>query len=239
MQGRVSMAWDIGQLRRYISIQYLYAMPVRKDIPYREGLFFITFTCYKWQQLIDQTTGYDLVYGWFDYLKKQNHRIAGYVIMPNHLHALIDFSSTAKKINTIIGDGKRFMAYEIIKRLREADKTDVLEILEKGVATTRKEKGKLHEVWEESFDWKICETAEFAYQKLIYMHNNPCSGKWNLAEDIARYEHSSARYYITGKHAGYIVTDIETIFSEKYAADELIKNKGEEKIIDEKRQMSS
>lgn len=150
--------------------------------------------------LIEQSNGYDLVYGWFDYLKKQNYRIAGYVIMPTHLHALIDFSTTAKKINTIIGDGKRFMAYEIVKRLKEAGKTDMLEALEKAVATKRKEKGKLHEIWEESFDWKICETAEFAYQKLIYMHNNPCSGKWKLVEDITKYEHSSARYYITGKY---------------------------------------
>jgi hypothetical protein len=106
----------------------------------------------------------------------------------------------------------------------------VLKALEKGVAAKRKEKGKLHEVWGESFDWKICETAEFAYQKLIYMHNNPCSGKWKLVEDIAKYEHSSARYYITSKHAGYIVTDIETIFSERYAADELFKNKIKEKV---------
>lgn len=232
----MSRPWDIGRLRRYASIQYLYDMPVRKDIPYCEGLLFITFTCYKWQQLIDQTNSYDLVYGWFDYLKKQNHRIAGYVIMPNHLHALIDFSATAKKINTIIGDGKRFMAYEIIKRLQKTGKTDILTALEKGVATKRKEKGKLHEVWEESFDWKICETAEFAYQKLIYMHNNPRSGKWKLVEDTTKYEHSSARYYITGRHAGYMVTDIEAIFSERYAADELLKIKEK---IDKKGRMSS
>jgi len=144
-------------------------MPVRKDIPYNEGLFFITFTCYKWLPLIEQTNGYDLVYNWFDYLKKQNHRIAGYVIMPNHVHALIDFTRTTKKINTVIGDGKRFMAYEIIKRLKEAGQTDVLALLEKAVTAKSKDKGKNHEVWEESFDWKICETIEFTYQKLMYM----------------------------------------------------------------------
>ena len=121
-------------------------MPVRKDIPHCEGLFFITFTCYRWQPLIDQTNSYDLVYGWFDYLKKQNHRIAGYVVMPNHLHALIDFSATAKRINTIIGNGKRFIAYEIIKRLQRAGKTDVLTALEKGVAARGRKNGKLHEV---------------------------------------------------------------------------------------------
>ena len=58
--------------------------------------------------LLEQTNSYDLIYKWFDYLKQQNHRIAGYVIMPNHIHVLIDFVTSTKKINTIIGDGKRF-----------------------------------------------------------------------------------------------------------------------------------
>lgn len=35
--------------------------------------------------------------------------------MPNHIHALISFAETGQRINTIIGNGKRFMAYEIIK----------------------------------------------------------------------------------------------------------------------------
>lgn len=190
-------------------------MPVRKDIPYHQGMFFITFTCYKWLSLIEQTNSYDLVYGWFDYLKDQNHRIAGYVIMPNHIHVMVDFSATAKKINKIIGDGKRFMAYEIIKRLEEAGKSEVLTMLEKAVTAKSKDKGKKHQVWEESFDWKICETEDFAYQKLLYMHNNPCSGKWKLVEDITKYEHSSARYYISGKHAGYEVIDVEEILVAK------------------------
>jgi REP element-mobilizing transposase RayT len=189
-------------------------MPVRRNTPYNQGLFFITFTCHKWLPLIDQTNTYDVVYNWFDYLKKQNHRIVGYVIMPNHIHVLIDFATSTKKINTIIGDGKRFMAYELINRLAEASKAEVLQKLEKAVSAKDKKNGKLHEVWKESFDWKYCETAKFAYQKLIYMHNNPCAGKWKLVEDIMKYEHSSARYYITGKHAGYKVVDVEEVMRE-------------------------
>ena len=190
-------------------------MPVRRDIPYSQGLFFITFTCHQWLPLIQQTNSYDLVYNWFDYLTKQNHRITGYVIMPNHVHVLIDFSKSAKKINTIIGDGKRFIAYDIINRLEKAGNTGILAQLEKAVSAKDKNNGKRHEVWKESFDWKYCETIDFAYQKLIYMHNNPCVGKWKLAEDITKYEHSSARYYITGKHAAYEVVDVEEIMKEK------------------------
>ena len=186
-------------------------MPVRRDIPYNQGLFFITFTCYKWLPLIAQTDGYDAVYKWFDYLKQQGHEVTGYVIMPNHVHAMIDFSASAKKPNTVIGDGKRFMAYDIINRLRQKNETETLQLLEQAVKSKDRKNGHRHEIWKESFDWKYCETAAFAYQKLLYIHNNPCTGKWNLAADITKYEHSSARFNISGKHAGYEVKDVEEV----------------------------
>ncbi|HEV8286373.1 MAG TPA: hypothetical protein VGQ09_18825 [Chitinophagaceae bacterium] len=69
-------------------------MPVRREIPYKQGIYFITFTCYRWLPLIELSNGYDLVYKWFDYLKTKNHFVTGYVIMPNHLHVLISFDKT-------------------------------------------------------------------------------------------------------------------------------------------------
>jgi len=45
--------------------------------------------------------------------------ITGYAIMPNHLHMLIAFSNSGKNINKIIGNGKRFMAYDIVGKLKE------------------------------------------------------------------------------------------------------------------------
>ena len=189
-------------------------MPVRREIPYNEGLYFITFTCYKWLPLIEITNSYEIVYRWFDYLKTQNHHVVGYVIMPNHIHVMISFSKTEKSINKIIGDGKRFMAYDIIKRLEEKELKPMLEKLEKAVSGTDKKRGKKHEVWEESFDWKFCETEKFANQKLVYMHNNPCAGKWKLVIDATKYEHSSARFYISGRHAAYEVKNIELLIVE-------------------------
>ncbi len=68
----------------------------------------------------------------------------GYVIMPNHLHALIDFSSSAESINTIVSNGKRFMAYKIVERLKEENNTDVLSQLRESVNSSDKDKGKIH-----------------------------------------------------------------------------------------------
>jgi REP element-mobilizing transposase RayT len=177
----------------------------KRQIPDNDGVYFITFTCHKWLPLFEITNSYDVVYKWFDYLKSKGHYIVGYVIMPNHVHALIGFSNSKTSINTIIGNGKRFMAYEIIKRLSEQKEVDLLEKLSLEVSKREEKRGKLHEVFEESFDWKECMSDKFIDQKLDYMHDNPCRGVWNLAESPADYLHGSAKFYLTGEQGVYQV----------------------------------
>ncbi len=117
-------------------------MPVKRTIPYSSGLLFITFTCHQWLPLIDIVNGYDIVYHWFDHLKNKGHFINGDIIMPNHVYALIGFVNTNQGINTIVGNGKRFMAYEIIHRLQQKGERELLQRLSNGIETKRKQNGK-------------------------------------------------------------------------------------------------
>jgi REP element-mobilizing transposase RayT len=186
-------------------------MAVKQSIPYNDGIYFITITCYKWMPLIELTNSYDLVYNWFDYLKSKEHYITGYVIMPNHVHALIGFQNAGKSINKIVGDGKRFIAYEIVNRLQAQNEFAILDQLNAAVEPADKLRGKKHEVWEDSFDWKDCRSHFFMNQKLEYMHVNPCTSKWNLALNPAEYLHSSARFYICGEQGVYRVTNVNQL----------------------------
>jgi REP element-mobilizing transposase RayT len=183
-------------------------VPTKQTIPYSFGTFFITFTCYQWLPLIEKVSGYNIIYNWFDYLKSKGHYINGYVIMPNHVHALISFIETDQDINTIVGNGKRFMAYEMIDLLEQNNETELLNRLANSVEEKRKQNNKKHEVWELSFDWKGCRTKQFISQKLDYIHNNPCRGKWNLCNSPAEYLHSSAKFYLSGEQGVYQVTNI-------------------------------
>jgi REP element-mobilizing transposase RayT len=64
-------------------------MPVRfKHDQQPSSFYFVTFTCYKWLSLFHEANAYDAVYKWFDSLSKNNIYVTGYVIMPNHVHAL-------------------------------------------------------------------------------------------------------------------------------------------------------
>jgi len=184
-------------------------MAVRKQINPNDGIYFITITCYKWLNLFSNTNSYDIVYRWFDYLKSKGHFVNAYVIMPNHLHVLLSFRCAHTSINRIIGNAKRLMAYQIIDRLTKRGSKSVIKILQSGVTESEREKGKKHQVFQASFDWKECFTDKFIYQKLDYIHKNPNSGKWSLSNDLANYDHSSAQFYLNGKQGLYPVTNVE------------------------------
>ncbi len=75
----------------------------------------------------------------------------------------------------------------------------ILDQLSAAVEPADRLRGKKHEVWEDSFDWKDCRSHFFVTQKLEYMHGNPCNAKWSLASNAVDYLHSSARFYICGE----------------------------------------
>jgi len=180
-------------------------MPVRKSITETEGVYFITFTCTNWLPLFKICNAYHAVYKWFDHLIEQGHYIIGYVIMPSHVHAIIAFTNTGKSINTIVSNGKRFLAYDLVKRLKEMNSNLILNELNNDLNNTEKKEGKIPGVFETSFDWKECRTEKFIQQKLNYIHWNPCKGN-KLVELPEQYIHSSAKFYITGEQGIYAVT---------------------------------
>lgn len=171
-------------------------MPVRFQHDQQpNSIYFLSFTCYQWLPLIEEVKAYDTVYKWFDSLHKKKTYVTGYTIMPNHLHVMLYFPQMPKSLNVVVGNAKRFMAYEIVKRLKEKKADDVLATLRSGVSANEAKKGQVHKVFESSFDAKECYSIKFIDQKIEYMHNNPVSGKWQLANDFTEYEHSSASYY--------------------------------------------
>src|SRR5215213_59294 len=140
-------------------------MPVRFQHDQNQNSFyFVTFTCYKWLNLFEIANAYDTVYKWFDHLYKNNIYVTSYVIMPNHVHVLLYFSQMPKSLNSIIGNAKRFIAYEIIKRLEEAKEEKLLVLLQTGVKESERKKGQIHKGFEDSFDAKQCYSKDFMLQ---------------------------------------------------------------------------
>ena len=191
-------------------------MALKKSRYDKDVFYFFTITCFKWLNLFEITYLYDHIYDWFDILKTKKIKLTAFVIMPNHMHAIIYFPSEKantkfkvgpdKSINQIIGTGKRFMAYEIVKRLKNHNEKEILELLIKGVKEEENIKGKIHQVFQPSFDLKVIVSGKFLVQKINYIHTNPVMKKWNLVEDYRKYQHSSAGFYELEDYKGYPVT---------------------------------
>jgi hypothetical protein len=103
-----------------------------------------------------------MVYKWFTILRDEfNADIIAYVIMPNHLQVIVHFKNEGFNLNTIVGNGKRFMAYEIINRLEIEKNTELLNHLESLLTARERKKGQLHKVFKDSFDAKAIFSAIF------------------------------------------------------------------------------
>ncbi|WP_426671341.1 transposase [Mucilaginibacter sp. McL0603] len=171
-------------------------MAIRTNHQITDSTWFITFTCFNWIPLFDITQSYDLIYNWLKLIdSKYDIKTLAYVIMPNHIHLLLEFGNDQLHLNTIISNGKRFMAYAIIQRLVAGHNHAMLNTLALACSEKEKAKGQLHKVFEPSFDAKPIYSMDFLYQKLDYIHHNPVSGKWNLCNEFTDYLHSSASYY--------------------------------------------
>lgn len=109
-------------------------MPVHKPVS-ETGIYFITFTCHQWLPLLELVNGYDCVYNWFTVLRDKGHIVTGNVIMPNHIHLLLHFEGGSSSLNTVVGNGKRFMTYEIVKRLKDANQTSLPDKSQRSVGT--------------------------------------------------------------------------------------------------------
>jgi hypothetical protein len=184
----------------------------------RSAFYFCTVTCYKWISLIDSSGLYDEIYKWFRLLPSFDSLISGFAIMPNHFHFLLYQEETAPLLNKIISNGKRFLAYRIVEELRNRNNIFLLNYLEQSVSLKESIKNnRIHKIFRTSFDAILCDSERMIENILDYIHFNPVSGKWKLAESYLDYPYSSARFYEFDEiHTGVNIVHYKDILDATY-----------------------
>jgi REP element-mobilizing transposase RayT len=162
------------------------------------AVYFATFTCHQWVPLFHELDAYDLIYEWMHIAHAKGYHFLGYVIMPNHVHLVIRVPEGGA-INTMLGNAKRFMAYELVQRLTAAGRQDLLARLQQGLRPSDIERGQKHRVFATSTDLIELFSGKMIEQKLKYIHANPVSKKWLLVDDAVEYPHSSFAFYVRGE----------------------------------------
>ncbi len=120
--------------------------------------------------------------------EKKGLKIFGYVIMPNHLHLIVN---AFKNIEGIIRDFKHFTANQIIQKLKEYKRQYILNLLH---LAGKQKYNQNYQVWEHKNYPEIIETEKFFIEKLRYIHDNPVKRGFVIRPEYWLY--SSARNYI-------------------------------------------
>ena len=113
------------------------------------SMYFCTFTFYNWMHLFEQTKSFDLVYNWFNILKNDKINTIAYVIMPNHVHCILYFPEAGFNLDKLLSNGKRFIAYKIVDRLKFANEIATLQILQDALTEREKKKKQLHKIFKD------------------------------------------------------------------------------------------
>ena len=155
----------------------------------REGHpHFVTFSCYRRRRLLDHDRAKKVVLGVLNsQLSRQDGRCVGFVVMPDHVHAVVLFPMP-DQISHFMKQWKQRSSIQI-KRLARS--------LLVGYAGTI---DLTEPVWQaEYYDFNLFSERK-AEEKLAYMHQNPVSaGLVGRPED---WPWSSAGYYETGRTVG-------------------------------------
>jgi putative transposase len=153
---------------------------------------FVTFSCYQRRRLLDCDRAKKVVLGVLNsQLTKQEGLCGGFVVMPDHVHALVwfpeenqlsHFMKQWKQRSSI--QIKRLFATKLVQYAQTFDSTDP--------------------VWQARYyDFNVFSEHKLR-EKLEYMHQNPVRA--NLVAQPIDWPWSSARYYEQGRSVGVEVT---------------------------------
>lgn len=158
-----------------------------------QHLYFVTTGTDQRQHLFESPLFRRLIVDTFDCMRLRGwFRLYGYVVMPNHIHLLIQCPATHTLAATM-RDLKKHIADRYIRRLEATRDHEALQTLMTGATPSGKPR---HTIWEKDYLPKTVATTGFLLQKLKYIHANPCQEHWSLASTPEGYPWSSARYYI-------------------------------------------
>jgi putative transposase len=119
-------------------------------------------------------------------------KLFAFVIMPNHIHIIIQ-CHVEDPLANVIRDLKKHTADRLIRHHRAEGDKSLLDFLA-SVVTRPEKQG--YKVWDDGYLAKDVFSADFLRQKMTYVHNNPCQPHWSLAERPEDYIWSSARFYL-------------------------------------------
>lgn len=178
-------------------------MRSRYKITPESNTYFITTSTHLWVPILFNETVFKILLDSLKYCRENKGlHLHGYVIMTNHLHALISHNSH-DEIPNIVRDFKRHTATEIKAYLQNLGDFSQLFWIK---LFHNKERGE-NKIWQEGYHPVAIKSTAFFNQKLNYIHFNPV--KKGFVEQPEHWKYSSARNYVLGDDSLIVIDRVD------------------------------
>ncbi|MBA3649336.1 MAG: transposase [Chitinophagales bacterium] len=165
-------------------------------------LYFFTATILHWKPLLAHEECMQIIGDeWKRLVMLRRISIYAFIIMPNHYHIIWSVEEPYHPDN-IQRDFHKWTAKKLIKWM-----TRYQPHLLKDFTVNAADRA--IQIWERNPLPIELYSQEVIWQKLEYIHNNPCRDKWQLAELPELYHYSSAQYYLLNKDEWGFITHIQ------------------------------
>ncbi|KAA3636663.1 MAG: hypothetical protein DWP97_02330 [Calditrichaeota bacterium] len=157
------------------SLLLYFCMTKRRRFNTDYTIHFVTFTVYRFINIFNEhysAIKFNKVLRY--YIKNRIYRLHASVIMPNHVHLLLERTSD-KKISDIVRDIKKYFSYLYKHEIINHTLYDINQFKNQG----------RYRLWENGFDEVTIYSEKQYYTKLQYIINNPV--KAGLVRDSKEY----------------------------------------------------
>lgn len=139
-------------------------------------LYCLTATILGWRQILTKPACALIVLDSLDWHRRQGRwSLYAYVLMPNHLHAIVRPGET-QTISTVLQSFGSFTAHKILDLLRSVGRHELLAFFAR---RQERDVRKQHQIWQ-PIQAKNVYSVAFLREKLEYTHNNPVAKHWRL-----------------------------------------------------------
>lgn len=153
--------------------------------------YFTTCTILDWNHLLADDQFKDIIIDSFRYFNREGSvAIHAFVIMPNHMHIVWEIKEPYK-LSKIQHRMLKFTAQQIKFKLQNNGG-----VLLQGHRVNKMDRQ--YQIWKRCSLSKPLYTLPFWWQKVNYIHLNPCRYNTPLAKEPEDYKYSSAYYFFTG-----------------------------------------
>ena len=168
-------------------------MPTGYQITRQDGLYYVTFQVIDWVDIFTRQCYRDVAIESLDYCRRtKGLRINAYVIMSNHIHAII--SGQEANLSDVVRDFKRYTATQILKQIEEGTESRKDWMLKRfEFAAKRHKRNSRYQLWTHENHAIELESHKFIMQKMAYIHDNPVRA--GFVDHAEHWLYSSQRNY--------------------------------------------